>query len=265
MYFRILGAVDAQVDGQIRHIPGTCQRTLLATLLIRNGRPVPTEELYQELWGENPPARPENSLQAHVYRLRQRLGQLDDRSVALITRAPGYMLEIDPEILDMNRFRNLIAAANAARTSDPMRSRLLLGDALWLWRGTPLRDVATGPICQSVALALEEEYVTAVENRLCLGIEYDNPMNVVGELKRMGTIHPWRERITELLMLALYRSGRQAEAIEAYNQARRRLAEDLGIEPSETLRQRFREILNQAPELSCAPIRLLTGAVPAFS
>jgi len=251
--FRILGSVDVEVDNQIKVIPGARQRTLLTALLIRNGRPVSTEELYQELWGENPPARMENSLQAHVYRLRQTLERLAGRSAkppALTTRSPGYMLDIDPDMLDMNSFRARIAEARAVRTSDPRRAYMLLSEALKLWRGTPMRDAATGPMCQSVALQLEEEYITAVEDHISLGIDCEGPLHVIGELKRMSAIYPWRERIIELLMLALYRSGRQAEAIEAYNQTRLRLVNDLGMEPSGSLQRLFQEILSQAPELN---------------
>ncbi|KEZ34305.1 DNA-binding transcriptional activator of the SARP family [Frankia sp. CeD] len=223
-----------------------------------------TEELYQELWGENPPAKMDNSLQAHIYRLRQTLERLVGRSdtpPTLVTRSPGYMLEFDLDMLDMNQFRRKIAESRAVRHDAPKTSHALLVEALLLWRGTPMQDAATGPLCQGVALQLEEEYMTAVEDRISLGIDCADPLHVIGELRRMSTSHPWRERITELLMLALYRSGRQAEAIEAYNQARWRLANDLGMEPSDHLRQRFQEILSQAPHLQNSPVQVLCGGV----
>ncbi|WP_041256617.1 AfsR/SARP family transcriptional regulator [Frankia sp. EAN1pec] len=252
MKFRILGPVESEVDSGVRAIPGERQRRLLATLLVSGNRPVPAEQLYAELWGEDPPPTVENALQAHVYRLRrtlQRLAGPHDSPPALVTRTPGYLLEIDPVDLDMNIFRERIAQSRAVRTTDPGFAVSALDEALDLWRGSPLQDVAAGPICQSVSLQLNEEHVTALEDKLWLSIEHEDPVHVIGDLKRMSSVHPWRERITEMLMLALYRCGRQAEAVEAYNDVRRRLDRELGMEPSVQLKERFQEILNQASSL----------------
>lgn len=252
MMFRILGAVGYQLDGQFHSIPGARQRTLLAALLVSGGRPVPAEQLYTELWGESPPPTANNSLQAHIYRLRgtlQRVAGSTAPPAHLATRASGYTLEVAADHLDMNVFRGRIAESRRVVADDPRRAYALLEEALGLWRGSPLQDVPAGPMCQSVALQLDEEYMTALEDKLWLGIGCEDPFHVIGELKRMSTVHPWRERITEMLMLALYRSGRQAEAVEAYNKARSRLVEELGMEPSVQLRQRFRDILNQDPSL----------------
>jgi DNA-binding SARP family transcriptional activator len=250
--FRILGPVSYEIEGQLHSIRGSRQRTLLAALLVSGGRPVPAEQLYTELWGETPPATANNSLQAHIYRLRgtlQRLPVGAGKGPQVTTRASGYALEHDWDNLDMTLFRSTIAESRRVVDKDPRKAYALLDQALSLWRGSPLQDVPAGPMCQSVALQLDEEHMTALEDKLWLSIGCEDPTHVIGELKRMSSVHPWRERITEMLMLALYRCGRQAEAIEAYNSARRRLVDELGMEPSTELRQRFRDILNQAPSL----------------
>ncbi|MFI6347301.1 BTAD domain-containing putative transcriptional regulator [Streptomyces sp. NPDC050560] len=252
MKFRILGPVGYDIEGQFHGMRGSRQRTLLAALLISGGRPVPAEQLYTELWGENPPATAHNSLQAHIYRLRGTLQKLPVSAARLprvTTRASGYALENCTDNLDMTLFRSRFAQSRSVAGEDPHAAYKLLDEALELWRGSPMQDVAAGPMCQSVTLQLDEEYMTALEDKLWLSIGCQDPNDVIGELKRMSSVHPWRERITEMLMLALYRCGRQAEAIEAYNNARRRLVDELGMEPSLQLRQRFRDILNQAPSL----------------
>ncbi|KOG64541.1 SARP family transcriptional regulator [Streptomyces griseoflavus] len=257
MRFRVLGSVGVEVKGRYRGISGSRQRTLLASLLVSNCRPVPAEQLYAELWGERPPSTVENSLQAHVYRLRRTLQELagsEGTAPPLITRAPGYVLDIQPEDLDLNVFRERTARARQALATDPGRAYTHFEEALDLWRGSPLQDVSLGPLCQSVALQLEEEHLSALEEKLWLGIDHDDPNRVIGELKRVSTVHPWRERITEMLMLALYRCGRQAEAVAAYNSVRSRLVDELGMEPSKQLELRFREILNQAPSLQLSSL-----------
>ncbi|MEU2066693.1 AfsR/SARP family transcriptional regulator [Streptomyces anulatus] len=257
MKFKVLGSVGVESGGRFHGISGSRQRTLLASLLVSTGRPVPAPQLYTELWGENPPPTVENSLQAHVYRLRRTLHGLADGTnepPPLITRASGYVLDIRPEDLDLNAFREHTARARAAAPHHPHVAYASLEEALNLWRGSPLQDVAAGPLCQSVTLQLEEEYLSTLEEKLSLGIDCDDPVRVIGELKRVSTVHPWRERVTEMLMLALYRCGRQAEAIEAYNRVRSRLVDELGMEPSQQLEQRFREVLNQAPSLRLTPV-----------
>jgi DNA-binding SARP family transcriptional activator len=173
----------------------------------------------------------------------------------LVTRTSGYVLETAPDELDMNVFRERTAESRRIVDDDPRKAHTLLEEALGLWRGSPLQDISDGKICRGVALQLDEEYMTALEDKLWLGIGCADPLQVIGELKRMSAIHPWRERITEMLMLALYRCGRQAEAVEAYNKARGRLVDELGMEPSVQLRKRFRDILNQDPSLYQSALR----------
>ena len=261
MKFRVLGAVGVMVDGHFSPIAGTQQRTLLTTLLIRAGKLVPSEQLHTELWGDNPPEGVTNALQAHVSRLRRtlrRLGAADPGGVpALSIHASGYVLAVAPEDIDMNEFRSRIAQARRAMADDPPAARSLLESALHLWHGSPLQDASASPLCRSVALQLDEEYLTSLESKLELGLRCNEPDTVISELRRMAVEHPWRERITELLMLALYRCGRQAEAVEAYSAARARLDDQLGIEPSPQLKGLFYRILNQDPALHPAAPQLL--------
>jgi SARP family transcriptional regulator, regulator of embCAB operon len=251
--FRLLGPLEIRVGERVSRLAGARQRTLLAVLLVDSGRLLPVEQLYDELWGETPPPTVGNSLQAHVYRLRRTLNELSDSPATrprLITRPSGYVLELNGATVDTDAFQRSISLARSLMHTDPAAAHALFEEALELWQGDPLQDVVQGPMCRSVALQLKEEYLTAVEDKLSLGIDIADPVRTIGELKRMSVAHPWRERITELLMLALYRAGRQAEALETYNCARRRLVEELGIEPSVQLRQRLREILNQVPGVS---------------
>ncbi|MBM7172014.1 AfsR/SARP family transcriptional regulator [Streptomyces sp. G44] len=253
--FAFLGPLEVRANGRTHTIGGNRQRTLLAALLVSPGRLLSAEQLYDELWGENPPPTFENSLQAHVYRLRRALQQAagpDGSAPELLTRSSGYVLEPGGTETDAAAFRRLTGEARACTRRSPAQAHQLLDEALALWRGAPFQDVAQGPMSQGVALALEEEQLSAVEDKLWLEIQLADPVNTISELKRMRTIHPWRERLTEMLMLALYRTGRQAEAVETYNSTRHRLSSELGVEPSLRLRERLREILNQAPSLDAA-------------
>ncbi|MER6330865.1 AfsR/SARP family transcriptional regulator [Streptomyces sp. NPDC001034] len=253
--FTFLGPLEVRAGDRTHTVGGNRQRALLAALLVSPGRPLAAEQLYTELWGENPPPTFENSLQAHVYRLRRTLQQLagpHGRAPELLTRSSGYVLELGGQETDAAAFRRLVGRARARARHSPEEAHRLLGQALALWRGAPFQDVNQGPMSQSVALALEEEQLCAVEDKLWLEIQLADPVHIISELKRMRTIHPWRERLTEMLMLALYRTGRQAEAVETFNSTRRRLANELGMEPSLKLRERLREILNQAPSLDAA-------------
>lgn len=253
--FAFLGPLEVRAGARTHGVSGNRQRTLLAALLVSPGRQLSAEQLYTELWGENPPPTFENSLQAHVYRLRRTLQQTagpDGTAPQLLTRSSGYVLELGGAQTDAVAFRRLTGQARACTRENPAEAHRLLGEALALWRGEPFQDVVQGPMAQSVALALAEEQLCAVEDRLWLEMQLMDPMHSISELKRMRTIHPWRERLTEMLMLALYRTGRQAEAMETYDSTRRRLASELGVEPSLKLRERLREILNQAPSLDVA-------------
>ncbi|MGX1544221.1 AfsR/SARP family transcriptional regulator [Streptomyces adustus] len=251
MRFTILGAIGTVVDGRFVAVTGARQRILLTTLLLTAGRLLPSEQLYAELWGEDPPELVENALQAHVSRLRRTLRRHagDGQAPALIGHPSGYQLVVPPMDVDVHVFRERLARARSAAERDPSMSRELLESALELWRGPLPQEVAASPLCRSASVQLDEEYLSALETRLELELRFGAPADVISELRRFGVMHPWRERITELLMLALYRTGRQAEAVETYNATRSRLVDELGIEPSPRLRDLFRRILNQEPAL----------------
>lgn len=246
MKFKVLGSVGVEVDGHFHSIRGGHQRALLAVLLVNGGRLIPAEELYGELWGEQPPVTVENALQAHVSRLRRTLQAWGPGAPGLRTRSTGYSLEFPAGDLDVNVFRHRVARARRLMAKDADAAAVLLERALGLWRGAALQDVAGGLLCRSVAVQLAEEHLAATEDKLWLDFEREVP-SAIGELKRMSVVHPWRERVTEMLMLALYRCGRQAEAIATYNAARARMVAELGTEPSPQLQERFLDILNQVP------------------
>ncbi|MEU6886849.1 AfsR/SARP family transcriptional regulator [Streptomyces viridosporus] len=264
MKFRVLGSVGVEVDGRFHGVQGGRQRALLAVLLVQGGRLVSVEDLYAELWGDDLPGTVGNALQAHVSRLRRTLQGLGEGAPELVSRSAGYCLEFPTEDLDMNVFRRGVGRARSLMGVDQAGAAGLFAECLGLWRGAPLQDVAGGVLCRSVAVQLAEEHLAALEDKLWLDFEREVP-SAIGELKRMSVVYPWRERVTEMLMRALYRCGRQAEAIETYHAARDRIVDELGTEPSPQLRELFLDILNQSPR--CADtgtgIRALRSPQPA--
>jgi len=232
--FRILGPLEASgEDGPIA-LGGPRQRALLAALLLRAGRVVPTDQLVDELYGVEPPKTATASLHNCVVGLRKALGP-----DVLVTRPPGYLLRIDREHVDAHRFERLLADA---RRASPVERRQLLGRALELWRGPALAEFAFEDWAQTEIRRLEELRLVALEERLAADIELGHPSDVVPELEALVTEHPLRERLWYLLMLACHRAGRSAEALQAYTDARAAL-DELGIEPGENLRRLQGEIL----------------------
>jgi DNA-binding SARP family transcriptional activator len=247
--FRLLGTLEVRRQGPPLELGGPKQRALLALLLLDAGRAVSTDRLIDALWGEHPPRTAPTSLQNLVSQLRKVLGP-----ELLVTKPPGYLLRIEPSQLDVNRARTLLDEAKAAPASERAAK---LRDALALWRGPPLEEFAYETFAQGEIARLEELRLTLLEERLDAEIEAGEAGAVVGELEALVGEHPLRERFREQLMLALYRSGRQAEALEAFQQGRRVLVEGLGIDPSPRLQQLHAAILRQ--ELDLEPAR----AVPA--
>jgi DNA-binding SARP family transcriptional activator len=248
--FRILGPLEVEGASGPVALGGQRQRALLAALLLEAGRVVPTDRLVDLLWGEEAPKTATTSLQNAVSRLRRELGE-----DLLETRAPGYVLRIDPGQIDATRFEQLL---RSARTAAPAERRVLLERALGLWRGPALAEFAFQQFAQAEIRRLEELRLVAVEHRIETDLELGGHGDVVGELEALVAAHPLRETFHRQLMLALYRSGRQAEALEAYQTARARFVEELGIEPGPELRQLQSEILRQgaglaAPGAAAAP------------
>ena len=240
--FRILGPLEVEGDSGPLALGGQRQRALLAVLLLHAGRVVPTDRLIHELWGDHPPASAANSLQNAVSQLRKVLGP-----ETLQTRAPGYVLLVENSSIDVGRFES---ALSDARRAAPAERARLLRQALDTWRGPPLAEFTFASFAQSEIHRLEELRLAATEQRIEADIESGQPGDVVPELHGLVAEHPLRERYWRLLMLALYRAGRQAEALDAYQSARVRLVDELGIEPSEELRRLHSSILRQDAGLS---------------
>ena len=239
--FRILGPLEATGDDGPIPLGGPRQRAFLAALLLRAGRVVPTEQLIDELYGAEPPKAARAALHNSVVALRKALGP-----DVLITRPPGYVLAVSPDQIDARRFEQVLADA---RSASPDERRSLLVRALELWRGPPLAEFAYDDWAQPEIRRLDELRLVAEEERIAVDVELGRSADVIPELEARIEEHPLRERPRELLMLALYRSGRQAEALEAYTDARAAL-DTLGIEPGKRLQELQASILRHDAGLS---------------
>jgi DNA-binding SARP family transcriptional activator/tetratricopeptide (TPR) repeat protein len=237
MEFRLLGPLEVLERDRSLVLGGRKQRALLALLLLHANNAVSRERLIDELWGDAAPATVDKSIHVYVSRLRRQLG--DGR---LVTRAPGYMLRLDPSESDLGRFERLVAEAGGAH---PAAAAQKLREALSLWRGPPLADLAYEPCLQGEILRLTEVRLSALEQRIEADLATGRHAALVGELEALVAEQPLRERLRCQLMLALYRCGRQAEALEVYRETRQALVEQLGIEPSRALRELERAILEQ--------------------
>jgi DNA-binding SARP family transcriptional activator len=245
MEFRILGPLEVWGAGGEVSLGGPRPRALLALLLLHANEVVPNDRLIDELWGEDSPEDAAAALRVNVSRLRKALPQ-----DVLTTRPPGYVLRIEPDTLDLHRFerlvdegKNMLARDLAADASKRLR------DALSLWRGPPLADFVYESFAQAAIARLEEIRLAAVELRIDADLLLGRHDELVGELEALAAEHPFRERLRRNLMTALYRSGRQVEALEAYQDARRALVDGLAIEPSTALQELERAILRQDPAL----------------
>jgi DNA-binding SARP family transcriptional activator len=237
MEFRILGPLEV-VDGDLTlPLGGERQRALLALLLTRPNEVVSTDHLVDELWGSRPPKTALNTIQYYVSQLRKTLGA--DR---IVTRPPGYLIRIEPEELDLARFERL----SQEGTGESLHA------ALELWRGPALADLAFEAFARDEATRLEELRLVVHERRIDGDLEAGRAAEIVSELKRLIAEHPLRERLRRQLMLALYRSGRQAEALGVYQATRATLVDELGIEPGPELQELERAMLRQDPELDLA-------------
>jgi DNA-binding SARP family transcriptional activator len=235
--FRILGPLEAVAEGRLLPLGGAKQRAVLALLLLEAGRVVSTDRLLDAVWSGEPPPTATASLQNFVSQLRRSLG-----AHAIETRPPGYLMRVEAGQLDLANVRRLV---DEARASDPLSRARLLGEALALWRGEPLAELAYEAFAQGeiarlteLRLALEEE---RAEAELALGRHGE----LVRDLEALVRENPLRERLRGQLMLALYRSGRQAEALEVYRSGRKELIDSLGIEPSPLLQKLHASILRQ--------------------
>jgi predicted ATPase/DNA-binding SARP family transcriptional activator len=250
MEFGILGPLEVRNREAPVRVPGAKERALLADLLVNAGRVVPADRLVEDLWGEDPPGNPANTLQGRVSALRRALGP--GGSERLVTSPPGYRLDAGPEQVDAARFERLVAEAEAAAPADPQRAGRLLEEALGLWRGPALAEFADAPWAQVEVARLEELRLAATEALAELRLAAGGHAGLVGELEGLVAAHPTRERLRGQLMVALYRSGRQADSLSLYRQTREVLAEELGIDPSPELQRLHQAILVQDPALELA-------------
>jgi YVTN family beta-propeller protein len=246
--FRILGPLEVTDQGREPAIATGKQRALLAILLLHANEVVSSDRLIEELWGDQPPASAAKSLQVHVSRLRSALqedkGNGPDSVV--VTRGGGYLIRVGPGQLDLERFERLLEEGSGALADGaPERALQALREALALWRGPPLAEFAYEAFAQSEIPRLEEVHLTAVEQRIEAELALGRHAQLIGELESLVNLHPFRERLHAQLMLALYRAGRQTEALQAYQHARRTLVDEVGIEPGQPLRELERAILAQ--------------------
>jgi DNA-binding SARP family transcriptional activator/ABC-type branched-subunit amino acid transport system substrate-binding protein/DNA-binding beta-propeller fold protein YncE len=254
--FRLLGPLEVWAGEDRLALGGRKQRALLAILLLHADEVVSVDRLIDLIWGESPPGTAATALHGHVSQLRKLLEPGREPGAppeVLVTLDPGYVLRIQPEQLDLERFSGLVASARAAQADGrPAEASETLASALALWRGPPLSDLENEPFAQAELPRLVELQLAAIEERfdaeLALGREHELISEIEGHISR----HPMRERPRGQLMLALYRAGRQAEALRAYQSARRMLVEDVGIEPGSELRRLERAILEQDPALDLA-------------
>ena len=249
MDYRILGPLEVAEDDRPVALGRGRQRALLALLLLHANEVVANERLIDELWGESPPPTANKTVQVYVSQLRKALRNGDPEG-PLLTRGRGYVLKLEPGELDMERFERALAEGRRALdAASPERAADMLRDGLALWRGPPLADFAYEPFAQAEIARLEDLRLAAIEERVEADLELGRHAEVVSELEALVAEHPLRERLRGQLMLALYRGDRQAEALEIYRQGRHRLVEELGLEPSGSLRQLHEQILAQDPAL----------------
>ena len=247
MQFRILGPLEVQVDEGWSGINAAKWRTVLAVLLLQPGQVVSTDRLITEVWPDDTPNRATNLISVYVHRLRRLIGDPDGK--VLTTRAPGYQLLIDAEDIDAGRFAQLTSAGRQALSAgDFERASSVLGEAVGLWQGSrALADVPPSALVSAEASRLEESRIETVQLHIQADLGCGRHAQVVSQLHRMLADHPLREELWALLMRALQGSGRQAEALEAYAQAREVIAEELGVDPSAELQQLYENILRTEP------------------
>jgi DNA-binding SARP family transcriptional activator len=245
--FRVLGPLEVRREGEFLTIPAPKQRALLGLLLLHANEPVSQEELIDGLWGDAAPRTARASLQNQVHALRKLLG-----SETLERQTAGYVLHVETGELDLERFERLVAEARQGGLKERSAK---LREALALWRGPALVEFPSEPFAQHEILRLDEERLTALEDRIDVDLELSEHVELIAELESLVDRYPLRERMWGQLMLALYRSGRQADALAAYGRAHETFVGGLGIEPGVTLRELQRAILVQDPRLDDAEHR----------
>ena len=245
MEFRILGPLEVWHEGRAVRIEGAKERALLVFLLLRAGEPVSVDRLVDELWGESPPPTARKSLQVRVAGLRRALP-----AEIVVTRGDAYVAQVEPDRLDLHRFERLLSeGSDALASGDPRAGAKTLDEALALWRGAPLADFTYASFAQPAIARLEELRLHANELRIEAQLELGLQAEAIPALEELVSAHPFRERLRAQLLVALYRDGRQAEALDAYRRARQEFVEALGIEPGPVLQRLQQAILRQDASL----------------
>ena len=262
MEFRILGPLEVDDRGRRLPLRGPRQRALLASLLLRAGEIVPEDRLLDEVWRGEPPPSGGAALRVRISQLRKALAA-SGSPPALTTRPPGYVLEVDAGQVDALRFERLLGEGRKALADgDPAAAAALLREALELWRGPALAEFADDPFAAAESARLEELRIQAVEERIKAELALGRHRELAAELEGLVAEHPFRERLLGQLMLALYRSGRQAEALAAYRGARSVYVEELGIEPTRRLQDLEQRILRQDASIDAPVQRGRTPSAP---
>jgi DNA-binding SARP family transcriptional activator/streptogramin lyase len=255
MEFRVLGSLEAVAEGRSLALGAAKQRALLAVLVLNDNRIVSTDRLIDALWGEEAADGAAHTVQVYVSALRKALrvpGSPAPETI-LVTQGPGYVLRVEPETIDLHRFERIVGEGRRALAAgEPARAADLLEEALGLWRGPPLVEFAHEAFAQPDIARIEDLRLSAVEDRIEADLDLGRQAEVLGELRSLVADHPLRERLRGHLMLALYRSGRQSEALDVYRDGRQQLVDELGIDPSPDLQRLERAILEQDPELEVA-------------
>jgi YVTN family beta-propeller protein len=251
--YRLLGPLEVSLDGRVVDVGGPKQRALLAILLLHANQPVSRDVLIDRLWGEQPPAGAGHAVDVYIWRLRKTLGAAS-ATPGVLTRAGGYLLEVAPEQLDTARFGRLAEdGQRSLAAGKPGRAAAQLAGALALWRGAPFADVRDEAFAQAEIARLEKLHADVVADRIEADLALGQHARVARELEAIVAARPLRERPYQQLMVALYRCGRQGEALAVYRSARRLFVDELGVEPSPALRQVERAILAQDAFLDPPP------------
>lgn len=249
MEIEILGPMTVRAHGHRYPVRGEKVRATLAMLVLSVGQVVSCEELVNELWADNLVRNAKNALQAHIARLRRLLDDCGEQRV-LETVDNGYILKLPQAAIDANRFHKLTTAGVKAVNEHPDEAVILLEQALGLWRGAALLDAGPGVRCRAAASWLDESRVIALEDLMTARLACGDERFIVSELEHLAARYPMRERFCEMLMLALYRCGRQVEALDVFHRLRHRLGNDLGLQPGVGLQRRYTAILAHDPALS---------------
>jgi DNA-binding SARP family transcriptional activator len=245
MEYRILGPLEVRVGNRAIELRGARQRELLAVLLLHANEVVSSDRLIDELWPGDPPPTAAKVIQNSVSQLRKLL-----EPEVLVTRSPGYLLLLQPGELDADRFQRMVEQARADLSANAAAEAAeQLREALALWRGPALADFADAPFARVEAARLEELRSAATEDRIEAELALGRHGDLVAELEALVAQHPLRERLRAQLMVALYRSGRQAEALRVYHETREILVEELGLEPGRALQRLERAVLVHDPSL----------------